>query len=316
MKFNLPEYKNMSEMAYIDVCRLSEDEARTILENIRWKDGIICPHCESKNIVRIIGKAKTIRDGLIRCKDCRKQFTVTSGTIMHGSHITLRQWVQAYYSMCSHKKGVSSLQLQRNLGLHTYKSAWHLSHRIRMTMKKEPLANMLNGQVEVDETYVGGKPRKGNNSNSKRGRGTEKVPVMVLVERNGKAVSHPVPDVTGETLKSAIKEVVNKESTIITDEWRSYNGIEKEYKGGHKVINHGIGQYSENGINTNTAESYFSLLKRGIVGTFHHISKKHLFRYCAEFNFRWNNRKKSDGERTENAIRGIVGKRLKYKGAF
>jgi transposase-like protein len=230
---------------------------------------------------------------------------------MHGSHITLRQWIQAFYSMCSHKKGVSALQLQRNLGLKTYRSAWHLAHRIRLAMATDDFTKKLNGIVEVDETYVGGKPRvhKGN----KRGRGTKKTPVIALIERNGNSISYPLENVTGKTLKNAIREQVDKSSTIITDEWLSYRGIGKEFKGGHKFVKHNELQYVNGDIYTNTAESFFSLLKRGVLGVFHHISKKHLFRYCDEFSFRWNNRKVSDGERTENAIMGFVGKRLVYK---
>jgi len=303
----------LSEMAYIDVSRLTEDQARAILEQIRWPEGIICPHCGGNNIVRIQGKANRVRDGLLRCKNDRKQFTVTTGTIMHGSHITLRQWVQAFHSMCSHKKGVSALQIMRNLGLGSYKSAWHLNHRIRYTMQQEPMSEMLKGIVEVDETYVGGKPRKGTGEKNKKGRGTKKTPVLALIERNGNAYSKPVGDVSGKTLKNAIKEVVSHESIIMTDEWRSYSGIGKDFRGGHKVVNHGKGEYVKGDANTNTAESYFALLKRGVVGTFHHISKQHLLRYCDEFSFRWNNRKVTDGVRTENAIKGFVGKRLVYR---
>ena len=313
MKYIPPTFKNLREMAFIDVSRLTENEARAILEQIRWPEGIVCPHCGGNNIVRIQGKSKRVRDGLLRCKNDRKQFTVTTGTIMHGSHITLRQWVQAFYSICSHKKAVSSLQLQRNLGLGSYRSAWHLSHRIRFTMSQEPFADMLNGIVEADETYVGGKPRKGTGIQNKKGRGTKKTPVFALVERNGNAYSKPVENVNGKTLKNAIKEMVSHESTIMTDEWTSYQGIGKDFKGGHQVVNHGKGEYARGDANTNTAESYFALLKRGVVGTFHHISKQHLFRYCDEFSFRWNNRKVTDGIRTENAIKGFVGKRLAYK---
>ncbi len=314
MKYNPPNFTNLNEMAYIDVCRLTEDEARTILENIRWKDGVVCPHCGSKDITRMNNKSVNTRDGLIQCNDCREQFTVTVGTVMQGSHITLRQWIQAFYSMCSHKKGVSTLQLQRNLGLGSYKSAWHLAHRIRLAMSQDPLASKLKGTVEVDETYVGGKPRKGSGEINKRGRGTKKAPVLLLVERDGKSVSYPVTDVSGKTLKSAIKETVDMQSTIITDEWKSYRGIGKSFKGGHKFVNHGLGEYSNGEANTNTAESYFALLKRGVMGTFHHVSKLHLFRYCDEFSFRWNNRKVADGQRTENAIKGFEGKLLIYKG--
>ena len=311
MKYETPKFNRLNDMAYIDVCRLTEDEARMMLEDIRWKHGIVCPHCGSKNIVRIEGES--VRDGLLRCKDCRKQFTVTVGTVMQDSHITLRQWLQAFHIMAASKKGISALQLQRNLGLHTYRSAWHLSHRIRFAMKEDPLLTLLHGTVEVDETYVGGKPRKGTDETNKRGRGTKKAPVLALIERNGKAISKPIENVTGKTLKGAIKEMVDTDSTIMTDEWKSYTGIGKSFKGGHKVVNHSEGQYVDGDANTNTAESYFALLKRGVNGTFHHISKKHLNRYCDEFSFRWNNRKTTDGERAVEAIKGIVGKRLMYR---
>jgi transposase-like protein len=315
MKYEPPQFTKLSDMAAIDVGRLTEDEARTILEGIRWPNGIICPHCNSKNIVRINSKSPKVRDGLLRCKDCRKQFTVTVGTIMHRSHITLRQWVQAFYSICSHKKGVSSLQLQRNLGLHSYRSAWHLTHRIRSAMKEDPLASLLNGVVEVDETYIGGKHNK-DGEPRKRGRGTKKTPVVALIERKGNAISKPIENVTAKTLKTAIRDAVNKEAQIMTDEWKSYIGIDKEFKGGHSIVRHSDGEYVNGDVSTNTAESFFALLKRGIHGTFHHISKKHLSRYCNEFSFRWDNRKVSDGKRTENAIKGMVGKRLLLKEAL
>jgi transposase-like protein len=314
MKYIPPQFETLSEMASIDVGRLTEDQAREILEKIRWPKGIECPHCKSKNVMRINGKAEKVRDGLLRCRDCRKQFTVTVGTIMERSHITLRQWVQAFYSMCSHKKGVSSLQLQRNLGLHSYRSAWHLTHRIRSAMREDPLASLLKGVVEVDETYIGGKPRKGGDGKpNKRGRGTKKAPVMAMVERKGNIVSKPIENVTAKTLKSAIREAVDKKSKIITDEWGCYEGIGKEFKGGHETVNHGLKEYVRGDASTNTAESFFALLKRGVHGTFHHISKKHLPRYCNEFSFRWDNRKVNDGERTEEAVKGMEGKRLMLK---
>ncbi len=303
-----PKFNKLSEMASIDVGRLTEDEARTILENIRWPKGIACPHCGSTKVTRIEAKSEKVRDGVIQCNDCKGQFTVTVGTIMHRSHITLRQWVQAFYSMCSHKKGVSALQLQRNLGLHTYRAAWHLAHRIRAAMGQESL---LKGIVEVDETYIGGKPRR--SRKNKRGRGTDKAPVMALIERNGNAISKPIEKVNAETLKGAIRKMVDKSSTIMTDEFRPYCGIGSEFAGGHKHVNHGIGEYVNGDASTNTAESYFALLKRGVHGTFHHISKQHLFRYCNEFSFRWNNRQVNDGERATQAIRGIEGKRLMLK---
>jgi len=313
MKYIPPKFKKLSEMAAIDVGRLTEDEARIILEDIRWPEGIACPHCGGTSITKIKAKSSRVRDGLIQCNECRKQFTVTVGTIMHGSHITLRQWIQAFYSICSHKKGISALQLQRNLGLHSYHSAWHLAHRIRAAMKQDPLASALKGVVEVDETYIGGKPRKNKEEKSKRGRGTKKTPVIALVERKGNVVSQPVKKVNAKTLKSAIKEMVNRDSTIMTDEWKSYIGIGKLFTGGHRIVNHGKGEYVNGDVSTNSVESYFALLKRGVHGTFHHISKHHLPKYCDEFSFRWNYRKTNDGMRTEEAVKGIKGKRLMYR---
>ena len=311
MKYTPPSFEKISQMASIDVGRLTEDQARGILEDIRWPDEITCPHCDSNNITKIHAKSDKIRDGVIQCNNCRKQFTVTVGTIMHRSHITLRQWIQAFYSMCSHKKGVSALQLQRNLGLHSYRSAWHLSHRIRKAMTQK--TTNLKGIIETDEAYIGGKPRPGSREIVKRGRGTKKTPVMVIVEREGNAFSKPVKNVNAKTLKSAIKEMVNKNSTIMTDEWPAYKGIGKDFVGGHYIVNHKDGQYVNGLANTNTAESYFALLKRGVHGTFHHISKKHLDKYCNEFSFRWNHRKETDGERTEEALKNMVGKCLMLK---
>lgn len=312
MRYNPPKFDKLSDMASIDVGRLTEDEARAILEKIRWPDGIKCAHCGSDNVTRLNGKSEKTRDGVIQCNACRGQFTVMKGTVMEDSHITLRQWVQAFHSMSSHKKGVSALQLQRNLGLHSYGSAWHLAHRIRLAMKEGPLARRLKGVVEVDETYVGGKPRKGSGIKHKRGRGTDKAPVLAMVERKGDIVSKPIENVTAKTLKTAIREAVEKESTIITDDYESYAGIGKDFSGGHETVNHGKGEYVRGNVSTNTAESFFALLKRGVHGTFHHISKKHLNRYCDEFGFRWDHRRVSDGERATQAVKGMVGKRLTY----
>ena len=312
MRYTPPKFGSLAEMAAIDAARLTEDEARAILEKIRWPKDPVCPHCNGKEVTRLEGKSKKTRDGVIQCNGCRKQFTVTVGTVMHRSHITLRQWVQAFHSMCSHKKGVSALQLQRNLGLHSYKSAWHLAHRIRFAMREEPLASSLKGTVEVDETYIGGKAHGG-----KRGRGApKKTVVLALVERDGRVRSKPVETISANELKGAIRENVDKGARIMTDELPSYRGIGREFFGGHKTVNHGKGQYARGKdfeINVNSAESYFALLKRGVHGTFHHVSKKHLPRYCDEFSFRWGQRKVTDGERAVAAIRQASGKRLVYR---
>jgi transposase-like protein len=217
----------------------------------------------------------------------------------------------ALHLMTSSKKGISSKQLQRNLGLASYQSAWHMSHRIRHAMFA-PDGLLLTGSVEVDETYVGGKPRPGSDEKAKRGRGTKKIPVVALVERDGRVRSRVIEHVDAKTLKSAIRENVDRSATIYTDEWSSYRGIGSEFAGGHKTVNHGAGEYVSGDASTNTAESFFALMKRGVYGVFHHVSKQHLQRYCDEFSFRWDRRAMTDGERTIDAIRGAEGKRLTY----
>lgn len=309
MRYTPPKFTDLKDMAAIDVARLTEEEARTILENIRWPNGPVCPHCGSDNATRLEAKSQKVRDGLLQCNACRQQFTVTVGTVMHRSHITLRQWMQAFHSMCSHKKGVSALQLQRNLGLKSYKSAWHLAHRVRFAMRAMPFKAALKGTVEVDETYIGGKSRLG-----RRGRGSErKTPVVALVERGGRIRTRPVERVSAKALKTAIRQNVRKDARIMTDDFSSYHGLEQEFRGGHEIVNHGEREYARGDVHVNSAESFFALLKRGVHGTFHHVSKQHLHRYCDEFGFRWDHRKATDGERTVAAIQRAEGKQLPYR---
>lgn len=295
-------------MNLVEIGRMSEDEARDYLESIRWPDGPVCPHCDhDERIYDLQGDAH--RPGLYKCGACRKQFTVTVGTVMHRSKIPLHKWVMAFHLMCSSKKGISALQLQRNLGLGSYKTAWHMAHRIRLAVKEEPLAGKLSGTVESDETYIGGKSREG-----RPGRGSErKTAVLTLVERDGRKRSRPVARVTAKELKGAIREVVARQARLMTDDFASYAGLGAEFDGGHHVVRHGAGEYVRGDVHTNTAESSFALLKRGVTGTFHHVSKQHLPRYCDEFDFRWNHRRTDDGQRTEEAVRGAGGKRLTYK---
>lgn len=295
----------------VEVTVMNDEQARKYIEAVVWPNGPVCPHCGGTKVWSI--KGGTARAGVYECSECGKQFTVTVGTIMESSHISLRQWLIAFHLMTSSKKGVSALQLQRNLGLGSYKSAWFLAHRIRHAMKDDPVQQLLKGVVEVDETYVGGKPPKDNEKKNKRGRGTDKAPVIALVERSGKSCSKPVNNVNAKTLKGAIRDMVHKDSTIMTDEWKAYTGIGQEFTGGHSVIKHYEGEFSRGNVHTNTAESYFALLKRGVLGIFHHVSKHQLHRYCDEFSFRWNHRKISDGERAIAVVRGTRGKRLTYK---
>ena len=301
------------------VSALTEEEARETLERIRWRNGPVCPHCGSvENLTRMHGeggkKGTKHRPGAFQCNNCGEQFTVTIGTIFEDSHIPLRKWLMAFALICSAKKGISALQLQRELELGSYRTAWYLAMRIREAMKKEPMAGLLKGTVEVDETYVGGKPRKEAGApKARRGRGTKKVPVVALVERGGRVRARKIDRVDGATLKGAIRENVDRTSRIMTDEWAAYRGIGAEFEGGHEVVTHSAGEYARDDATTNTVESYFALLKRGVMGSFHHISKQHLDRYCDEFSFRWNHRSTTDAERTEIAIRQGEGHRLTYK---
>lgn len=307
------------DLNLISMARLFNDEAaaREFLESKRWPNGPVCPHCSCPEAYALKPRPESeraVRPGVYKCKnkECKKQFTVRIGTIFEDSKVPLCKWLAAIHLMTSSKKGVSSHQIARECGI-TQKSAWFLNHRIREAMKQEPLASILEGTVEVDETYVGGKPRKGTGPH-KRGRGTDKTPVMVLVERDGNAKSFPLPNVTGETLKNEIAVNVTKESVVMTDELVSYNGVRDDVKL-HRTVNHSKGEYARpdgDGVNVhvNTAESFFALLKRGHYGIFHQLSKEHLHRYCGEFSFRWNHRKVSDGERMVAAIKGAEGRRL------
>jgi transposase-like protein len=257
---------------------------------------------------------------LWKCRSCRKQFTVTVGTIFEGSHIGLHKWLLAFYLLCSSKKGMSAHQLHRMLGI-TYKSAWFMAHRIRYAMEQPAFTTLLSGTVEADETYVGGKPRKPNMKQfppldpskpdpRRTGRGTDKTPVVALVERGGEVRSFRMANVTADSLGGAIRRHVAKEAHLRTDSYSSYKKVGKEYAS-HEVVDHSY-EYVRGDAHTNTAENFFSLLKRGINGIYHHVSEAHLPRYLAEFDYRYNNRSLTDSERTRKALSMVEGKRLRY----
>ncbi|MBI3548272.1 MAG: IS1595 family transposase [Elusimicrobia bacterium] len=303
---------------------MSEDQARAHIEATLWPNGPVCPHCKGQNVYRMAakeGSKKPGRAGLLRCRDCKKQFTVTVGTIFEGSHIPLNKWLMALHLMTASKKGISAHQLHRMLGV-TYKAAWFMCHRLRHTMSHDAVKSKMSGTVEVDETYVGGKHENRHVSIRFRQSPPRKTPVIALVKRNGDVRAFPIKSANAKTLRSAILGNVEKRARIMTDRWHAYTGIGKEFGGGHHTVNHSEFQYVRPGnIHTNTVESYFSLLKRGIMGTFHHISKEHLEKYCHEFSFRWNHRESSDVERANAALLGTIGKRLVYselqaQGAF
>lgn len=291
-----------------------EDSARTFLEAQRWPKGEVgCPKCgEIGRAYRLNPKPNVkkshVRKGVWKCGACRKQFTVTVGTIFEDSHIPLNKWLMAFHLLCSSKKGMSAHQLHRMLGV-TYKSAWFMAHRIRYAMAQLNLP-MMTGTVEVDETYVGGKQR------GKVGMKSNKAPVVALVERGGDVRSFHQEKVTGRTLKQVVRENVGTEAHIMTDDFGAYRGLGKEFRR-HSTIRHKWGVYARKEgdvlISTNTIEGYFSILKRGINGVYHHVGKQHLHRYLSEFDFRYNSRHVDDGERAMLAIRKVEGKRLTYR---
>lgn len=294
-----------------------KDKAREHLEALRWPDGPVCPHCG------VIGahyqlKGKKHRPGLLKCFACREQFSVTIGTVFEDSKVPLHKWLLAAHLMSASKKGISSHQLHRMLGV-TYKTAWFMTHRLREAMKG-PHTGMLGGggaPVEVDEAYWGTVPH----AKKHKGGGAHKMKIVSLVERKGEKRSFHVPNVTADTLRPILRKQIKRDSHLMTDEAKVYTKIGRKYFDAHGTVNHSESVYSRRTlsgktITTNTVESSFAILKRGLYGTFHHVSEKHLQRYADEFDFRWNNRSKlgiSDVERAETLLRSIEGKRLIYR---
>lgn len=297
-----------------DVPLACSDERAAVefLERQRWGDSPQCPHCTSGAVYQM-ADAKTFersRRFLWRCRGCKKQYTVRVGTVIEDSKIPLRHWCYAFWAACASKKGVSALQIKRQTGV-SYESALFMLHRVRYAMADQGPRPKLDGTVEVDETYVGGKPR--NPGDRSRPLHDRKVPVLALVQRNGDVRAVTAPRVTGATLHAFIRENVAQGARIITDEHAGYAGIAGRMKGVHETVNHTHREYARGDVTTNRAEGFFSLLKRGLIGTYHSVSRQHLHRYVGEFAFRYNTRKMDDGQRVTAAIRKGVGKRLTYR---
>lgn len=275
-----------------------------------WPNGPECPRChETKRVGKLAGKST--RPGVYKCYVCRKPFTVKIGTVMEASNVKLHLWLQAFYLLCSSKKGCSSHQLARTLGIQV-RSAWFLSHRIREAMRTGSLAPMggTGGIVEVDETFIGrqkGKPKR-------RGY-AHKMAVLTLVDRDGDARSVHIDDVKTATLIPIVKQNIAREARVATDEAVQYRRLNRFFVQ-HEALNHLADEWTRGEFHTNTVEGYFSIFKRGMKGIYQHCSEKHLHRYLSEYDFRYNNRIArgvDDQQRTEKALAGVKGKRLKYR---
>lgn len=287
----------------------NERSARKHLEEIRWPNGPVCAHCGCVERIYKV-KSKTARAGVYTCGDCKRQFTVTVGTLFERSKVPLHKWFQAAYLLCSSKKGISSHQLHRMLGV-TYQTAWFMTHRLREAMRDGTFPGALGGQnkvVEADETYIGGKAK-----NRAYREPPKKEAVISLVERDGSIRSFHVSAVNARTLRPILMENIDRASRLQTDESPVYTKMGDEFAS-HGTVNHSIDEYVRGVINhTNTVENYFSILKRGLTGIYQHVGEQHLKRYVGEFDFRYNTRQLTDLERTIAALRGIEGKRLFYK---
>ncbi len=291
-----------------------EEAAFAYLEARLWPNGPICPHCGGvERISKMAGKSTRI--GVYKCYQCRKPFRVTVGTVFASSHVPLRLWLQAVHLMASSKKGISSNQLHRTLGV-TLKTAWFMSHRIREAMRvlgMEPMGG-AGTIVEIDETLQGrveGSPRTVAHGQHFNWRNV----VLTLVERGGSARSFHVEGATMANLLPIIRANVNRETAVITDELISYKKLGDEFAS-HETVNHSAKEYVRGIVTTNTVEGYFSLFKRGMRGVYQHCAEKHLHRYLAEFDFRYSNRVAlgvDDVARADRALKGIVGKRLTYR---
>jgi transposase-like protein len=294
----------------------NEDAARAHFEMIRWPEGRTCPHCGTVGNSTLL-KGKTTRPGLYKCKDCRKPFTATMGTIYERSHIPLHKWLLATALMCSSKKGISAMQLHRNLGFGSYRTAWFMAHRIREAMKSDDTTPMGSGGGDVfaDETYFGRNPDMPRSRMPIRGMNQ----ILTLVDRTTGRSTSMVFDgsLNAANVMPVLEANIAKEARLITDDARHYRTPGKSFAA-HRFVNHSGGEYvsrEDRTITTNQIEGFFGIFKRGMRGIYQHCGKQHLHRYLAEFDFRYTNRIATgcdDTERTRRCIAGTVGRRLMY----
>jgi transposase-like protein len=275
-----------------------------------WPNGAVCPHCGGFDRIGKM-KGKATRVGLYKCYQCRKQFTVKVGTVFEDSHVPMNLWLQAMYLLCSSKKGISSNQLSRTLGV-TLKTAWFMSHRIREAMRVVGVTPMGGAGkiVEADETFIG----RIDGEKKRRAGWGHKNAVLTLVQRGGGARSFHIDNTTVAQIHNTVRDNVARETALMTDEARHYDNIGERFAS-HETVKHSADDYVRGHVHTNTVEGFYSIFKRGMKGVYQHCSEKHLHRYLAEFDFRYSNRVRlgvDDVERTARAVKGIVGKRLTY----
>lgn len=293
-----------------------EDAAREYFETERWPDGVVCPFCNSKDGVHVLG-GNSLGPGWYFCNPCgQKKFTVRSGSIMERSHIPLAKWALGFRLMASSKKGVSAKQIERMLGV-SYKSAWFMMHRIREAMAPASVKDVgpLGGVgkvVQSDETFVGGKKKNVHNGKPE----PKKRPVLALIENGGQMRAKHIPNVTSKTVKEVLRTNVSRKSELHTDDSIVYHWLGREFAK-HRSVNHSQDEYvGPDGETVNTAEAFFALFKRGLMGSFHSVSERHLQRYVDEFVFRWNTRQAleiNDTQRAAYMVKASVGKRLTYR---
>jgi len=304
-----PALKKSPIIADIAAASADEAAARAFIEKWRWDGEPVCPHCGDVDTYRMTGEVAE-RRGLHRCHGCKKQFTVRVGTIFEDSALPLSKWCRAIWEASKAKNGVSALELARTLQI-THKSALFMLNRLRWAMAEGPeRPAKLKGNVECDETYIGGKPKGGNN---KRGRGTKKQPVAACVQRSGNVRTRIIPVVNSANVQAHVRDCVCQSATLHADKEHAYKRLSDHFAGGHHTVDHGRREYACDTVTTNSVEGFFSRVKRSLNGTYHAVSREHLHRYMSQFEFAHNTRELTDGDRAALLLQKTSGKRPTYR---